>query len=501
MKNIIGDENVEYLRKNKRLLISLAILLTFFCIFSFLYYFIIPLVIPKSVLNTILDIIELIPIVGIFTSDILQNMPAEPQLAIALQIFFTGLVTSATYSILALGFSLIFGIAKQLKLSLGGYYVIAAYMMFFLLEARKIIPQNRTDIESILLLAIFSIPIVLIIISIAVLWKKFERREFLLIVSSLAISMGGSILFGAIFHNPLALGEIFFVGLAVIALCIVGFYLELPRFETAIVSLIISSIFIPLLFILRQPVVYLALMILAVIFTACIAMLSDRYLLNKIRHQHTNVMIVTFALALLLQSIVQMIYFPNNGTELVQFGPEDRNLTSIVSISRILRIFGALILEVKIVALIFVIVAGLLVYFFIWKSKMGMALRAVSQDEEAAALAGIDIRKITAIVSGVGMGLIAVAAILTSPFAARPQWSPFMGWSVLIIAIAIVTLGGLGSLPGSIVAAFIFGYAEVNVSSISVIADLSGALPFIVVFLAMIIKPEGIFGEKKELEA
>lgn len=501
MKNIIAEENLEFLKKNKRLVISLSILLTFLAIFSFLYYFIIPLLIPHSILNTILDVIRLIPLLGGFTSDILKNMPIEPQLGIALQIFFTGLVTSATYSILALGFSLIFGIAKQLKLSLGGYYVIAAYMMFFLLEARKIVPNNRTDIDGFFLLTIFFIPAALIIITIAVLWKKFEHREFLLIMSSLTITMGGLILLGAILLRPLSLGEIFYVGLAVLALCIAAFYLELPRFETAIISLIISIIIIPILFILRQSVVYLALMILTIIFTACLAMLSDRYLLDKIRHQHTNVMIITFALALLLQSFVQMMYFPNNGNELIQFGPEDRNLTSIVSISRIIKLFGALILEAKIVAFIFVIVAVILVYFLIWKSKMGMALRAVSQDEEAAALAGIDIRKTTAIVSGVGMGLIAVAAILTSPFAAKPQWSPFMGWSVLIIAIAIVTLGGLGSLSGSIVAAFIFGYAEVNVSSIPSIADLSGVLPFIVVFLVMIIKPEGIFGEKKELEA
>ena len=501
MKNIIADENLEFLRKNKRLVISLIILLTFLALFSLLYYFIIPLVIPRPILNSILDMIELIPLIGVFTSDVLNNMPTEPQLGIALQIFFTGLVTSATYSILALGFSLIFGIAKQLKLSLGGYYVIAAYMMFFLLEARKIVPQSSAGVDSIFLLAIFSVPVVLIMVTIGVLWKNFEHREFLLIMSSLAISMGGLIFLGTILLRPFSLGEIFYVGLAVIALCIAGFYLELPRFETAIGSFVISIIFIPLLLILRQPVVYIALMILTVLFTACIAMISDRYLLDKIRHQHTNVMIMTFALALLLQSLVQMLYFPNNGIELIQFGPEDRNLTSIVSISRVLRFFGALILEVKIVAFVIVILAVLLVYMFIWKSKMGMALRAVSQDEEAAALAGIDIRKTTAIVSGVGMGLIALAAILTSPFAAKPQWSPFMGWSVLIIAIAIVTLGGLGSLPGSIIAAFIFGYAEVNVSSIPTIADLSGILPFIVVFLVMVIRPEGIFGEKKELEA
>jgi branched-chain amino acid transport system permease protein len=127
-----------------------------------------------------------------------------------------------------------------------------------------------------------------------------------------------------------------------------------------------------------------------------------------------------------------------------------------------------------------------------------MALRAVSQDEEAAALAGINIRKITAIVSGMGMGLVAFAAVLTSPFAARPLWNPFMGWSVLIMAIAVVTLGGMGSLPGSILAAFVIGYAEVLVSSID--PQFSVVLPLVVILLVLILRPQGLLGTKKELE-
>jgi branched-chain amino acid transport system permease protein len=241
-------------------------------------------------------------------------------------------------------------------------------------------------------------------------------------------------------------------------------------------------------------------MISAVMFTACIAMISDRYLLNKMRHNPVNVMITTFALALLLQSIIQIFFFPKDGIKLVQFGPEDYSLSTIVPMSKILRIAGALILEVKVIAFLFVLLAVILLYLFIWKSRMGIALRAVSQDEEASALTGIDIRKTTAIVSGIGMGLIAFASVLTSPFSVT-LWNPYMGWWILILSIAIVTLGGLGSLPGSIIAAFIIGFAEIIVSSIPPLASLSSVLPFIIVFIVMIIKPEGLLGEKKELEA
>ena len=137
---------------------------------------------------------------------------------------------------------------------------------------------------------------------------------------------------------------------------------------------------------------------------------------------------------------------------------------------------------------------------FIYHTKIGMALRAVSQDEEAAALAGINIRKVTAIVSGVGMGLVGFAGVLTSPYRSfAVGWSTTMGWYVLILAIAIVTFGGIGSLPGTILAAFMFAYVEVIVSSL--VVSFSVVLPFIAVILVMIFRPEGILGEKEVLEA
>ena len=75
-----------------------------------------------------------------------------------------------------------------------------------------------------------------------------------------------------------------------------------------------------------------------------------------------------------------------------------------------------------------------------------------------------------------------------------------MGWSVLIIAISVVTLGGMGSLQGSIIAAFIIGYIEVIVSSIPEYASFSVVIPFIVIILVLVFKPEGLLGKKKELE-
>jgi branched-chain amino acid transport system permease protein len=430
-----------------------------------------------------------------------QYLIVHKNFGIALQIVLNGAIISVIYAIFALGFSLIYGIAKQLKLSAGGYYVLAAYTMYFLLQAIKIDPSFELNIDSFILLALYFLPFILVGMILIFLWSRFSFQQFLLILFASLIAIIITVYFNAILPNLFqahTLLEGIYVVLALLLACLGAWYLELPKRDISIGSVCLSFLLLVIVFV-KLPLIYLALIISVVMFTACVAMLSDRYLLNKVRDSHVNVMIVTFALALLIQSIIQIMYFPKNGNELTQFGSHDYTLPAVVSISKILGIYGARILEVKIVSFIFVIVAVVLLYLFIWKTRMGIALRAVSQDEEASSLTGIDIRKTTAVVSGIGMGLIAFAAVLTSPFAVI-LWNPYMGWPILIMAIAVVTLGGLGSLPGSIIAAFIIGYAETIVSSISDIAQFSVVLPLVVVFIVMIIKPEGLLGEKKELE-
>jgi branched-chain amino acid transport system permease protein len=355
----------------------------------------------------------------------------------------------------------------------------------------EIVPEFRTDVDGLLLLALVLLPVLLIIILLAFTFTLFSFRDYILILVAPIISAGGIILI----DGNLVTG--FYVGLAAIIISLTGWYLELPKREIALGSFIFA-LSMPVLYVLGFPSIYFALMILTVIFTACVAMISDRYLLDTVRHSHISVMIVTFAMALIFQSIVQIIYFPQNGKDFTRFQSIDWSFPGIVPKTGITTLFGVSIPTIRIISLVFSIIAVILLYIFIYYSKFGIALRAVSQDEEAAALVGINIRKTTAIVSGVGMGLAGFAAVLTSSFSARPLWNPFMGWPVLIWAIAVVTLGGMGSLGGSIIAAFIIGYSEILVSTID--PSYSVAIPFLIVILVMIIKPEGLFGEKKEVE-
>ena len=461
--------------------------------------------IPKNTVNLFLIIISIAFLM--FCPFLLTSS------SIAFQTLITGIILSSIYLTISIGFSLIYGVAKQFKLSIGGYYVIGAYTMFFFQNAieipLKFSPNNL--LQSIYLLFIFFVPMIVILIIITIIFYQFDGwssgLKFLLIVSPLIslfsiFAISGSIAYG------------FFSGLSISCLGIAGWYLEFNKKSMTFI-VFIMSIMNPLLYLLFSfPLIYLNLVVVATSFTAFLAMLSDRFLLEKVRYSNVNVLIVTFSLAIIIQSVVQLMFFPQNGTTLSQFGVTSYSLNTIVLKSKIISFFGATIPMVKVFSLIVFSLILILLFIFLRFSKTGLAIKAISQNEIAASLVGINIRKITAIVSGIGMGLVALASILTSSFSA-PILNPSMGWTILIFAIVVVTLGGMGSLFGTVVASIILGTSTVLVSilnlniiinlpyfgelfSLAINSSYATLVPLVLVIIIMIIKPHGLFGNEQE---
>ncbi len=420
----------------------------------------------------------------------------------AFQTFLLGIVLSSIYLTTSIGFSLIFGVAKQFKLSVGGYYVIGAYTMVFLQNAIAVsLGFSINDpITSGLLLLILLMPIIIILLTVFLLFRYFEEIlvfKFLFVCSPLITLAGISIL-----SHSFASG--LFSGLAIACLVLAGWYLEFNKKPTIIIILFISILNPIFYFIFNFTVIYINLVIVATFFTAVLAMLADRYLIDRIRSSTVNIMIVTFALAIIFQSFVSLMSYPKNGTSFAIFGTGTHNVDTIVVKSDIMIIFGAGINTVKVFSLIVFIFVLILLFVFINYSRIGLAIKAVSQDEVASSLAGINIKKITMIVSGIGMGLVGLAAVLTSSFSAIPIWNPNMGWTILIFAIVVVTLGGMGSLSGTVIASLILGLSTVlvsilNITIFSITIDSTYAIivPLVIVILVMIIKPYGLFGKKE----
>jgi branched-chain amino acid transport system permease protein len=147
--------------------------------------------------------------------------------------------------------------------------------------------------------------------------------------------------------------------------------------------------------------------------------------------------------------------------------------------------------------LIFAITGAALVsvYYLVYKTKQGKAMRAVSHDEEVASLMGINIDKTISFTFVVGASLAGMGGILYG--IAYPQINVFMGIMPGIKSFTAAVLGGIGIIHGAVLGGFIIGLSEVFVSAFLSSTFRDGVI-FIILFLVLLLKPSGIFGKRIE---
>jgi len=211
-----------------------------------------------------------------------------------------------------------------------------------------------------------------------------------------------------------------------------------------------------------------------------LAIAAYKGIMSPVREHEVMVIIVTLALALFLEQLVLII-----------FGEHGISFPSMIG--GVSFIFGVPISNVRLLTLLIAITALFLLGFFIDKTRLGREITAASQDAEAATLTGMNIEKlftITIFISAI------LAALGGSLFAQIYAVNPFLTLKALIFAFAIVILGGLGSVRGSIVAAFIVGYI------LTIVIILFGArwaelVAILIIIAILILKPTGLFGVKE----
>jgi branched-chain amino acid transport system permease protein len=134
----------------------------------------------------------------------------------------------------------------------------------------------------------------------------------------------------------------------------------------------------------------------------------------------------------------------------------------------------------------------LIVWALLSKTRLGIAIRATAQDTEIANLMGINVSTILFAVMGIAAALAAVAGVLVAPTLIL---EPRMLWPPFVMVMAIITLGGLGSIKGAVVGAFILALVEVLVVFLLPTgAFLKGAFALLVMVIVLIVRPEGLFG-------
>ena len=200
----------------------------------------------------------------------------------------------------------------------------------------------------------------------------------------------------------------------------------------------------------------------------------------------------TSSLAVLITAI-GVSYFLQNAAQLI-WGSAPKNYTSIVTFAPISLFNGKLVItgEVMLTILVSVLVmVGLTI--FTGKTRTGKAMRAVSEDRDAAQLMGINVNQTISMTFAIGSALAAIAGVLLC--STIPTLQPTTGSMPGIRAFTAAVLGGIGSIPGAMLGGILLGIIE-TFSKKYISTQFSDAIVFAVLILILLVKPAGLLGKQ-----
>ena len=190
--------------------------------------------------------------------------------------------------------------------------------------------------------------------------------------------------------------------------------------------------------------------------------------------------ISTLILAVVMQAVIILIYSPSPRA----IWPIIAGITRVHEVTISWNIFFAMITS-------WVVLAALLI--FVRKTQVGRAILAVSMDSKGALLSGIDPERINILTWALSGALGALAGVF---FATYTQLDPSMWVSPLITAVAVVIIGGIGSIMGSLVAAHIVGFME-TITTTVIAPELRGVFTLLLIIIILVILPKGLFGKEE----
>jgi branched-chain amino acid transport system permease protein len=229
---------------------------------------------------------------------------------------------------------------------------------------------------------------------------------------------------------------------------------------------------------------YLVSIVLAMLVAGVLGAMLYQFVLIRVRGMEISEIIASYAVGLAILEGLRWGGFKGltytlpafiDGSTMIAGIPVDYHRLSVVGI-------GAL------------VVAGL--WLFTHYTRVGLALRGMAQDERAAMMLGIDSDLMAVVAMGIGSMLAALAAVLLLPLGNIVVES---GYNVLILAIAVCIVGGLGSWMGAVLAAFLIGFAQI-LTVVYLGTHFQMVVALLAIILTLILKPSGIFGRQKELE-
>ena len=219
--------------------------------------------------------------------------------------------------------------------------------------------------------------------------------------------------------------------------------------------------------------------VLSIVITTGIGLAIYKLCIDRVREHQVTVMLITLAVAMVFQQLMLII-----------FGGQYRSAPSFIV--GYWTILGVKVAYQNILVFVGSGIVLLIIWALISRTRLGIAIRATAQDTEIANLMGINVSTILFTVMGVASALAAIAGVLVAPTVVV---DPAMWTTPFVMVMAIITLGGLGSIKGSVVGSFIIALVEtLVVFLLPTGAFLAGAFALLVMIIVLVIRPEGLFG-------
>lgn len=224
--------------------------------------------------------------------------------------------------------------------------------------------------------------------------------------------------------------------------------------------------------------------IVAVIVCTVLGVLIERIAYKPLRGATPLAVLITaIGVSYLLQNVALLL-----------FGSNARQFTSVINVPGLKLAGGQLTVSgVTMVTIITCIIIMIGLTTFINRTKIGQAMLAVSEDNGAATLMGINVNKTIAITFAIGSALAAVAGALLC--SAYPSLTPYTGSMPGIKAFVAAVFGGIGSIPGALIGGILLGLIE-NLSKAYISSQLSDAIVFSVLIIVLLVRPTGLLGKK-----
>ena len=192
----------------------------------------------------------------------------------------------------------------------------------------------------------------------------------------------------------------------------------------------------------------------------------------------------------LLITAIGVSFLLENGAQLV-FGAGAKNVPSFIDGG--VQIGGVYLSYVSVVTILVSVASMVVLTFLVQKTKLGKAMRAVSEDMGAAQLMGISLNRTISFTFAVGSALAGIGSVLY--ICAYGQASPTMGSMLGLKAFVAAVLGGIGSIPGAMIGGFVIGLLEALVTAVGLSTWKDGVV-FAVLIVVLLVKPTGILGRQ-----